>query len=299
VINVGALLTLHPHGRHLIGLRRCFTKQGHILVMLELRHIGRQKIKHRLADAPIHQVCHEGLDKTSIGAEIASVAILVVDRDGNGIHQLLTEVQLLRQLCFRLLACSNVGANRDVFIRNRVLVQKRNNRRSHPVLTAILGAIADFAMPDLALRDRRPHPLVKLRSMARRLDDAMITPQQLLTIIATDTTKLVVGVEDVALCIGNTDDRMIIKGKLEVIQLQALLFTLLHQVGDNARQRLKFILRPAAANSLATEQLADRLTERLCCTRFGFQVAAQATVDRIQLRRTQFQAARAQGQVAV
>ena len=66
------------------------------------------------------------------------------------------ERRLLAQPLLLPLALRDVVADGHVLPRLAVLVEKRHDRRVHPVERAVLGAVAQLAAPDLALRDRPP-----------------------------------------------------------------------------------------------------------------------------------------------
>ena len=66
------------------------------------------------------------------------------------------ESGLLCQAFLGCLASGDVGADGYASIRLPAGVQERHDGRVHPVVMAVLGAIAQFAVPDLTVRDRPP-----------------------------------------------------------------------------------------------------------------------------------------------
>ena len=147
---------------------------------------------------------------------------------------------------FRLLHCSfsglavgDVSANTYVLLGQAVFIEKRNNGRTHPIQSPIAGTIADFTPPDLPRGDGVPDIGVEIRGMLTRFDDTMRFPQQLLSGIAADLAKTIIGVNDIALCIGNADNRMLIKRKLLIGQCTPVLFAGRYQCRDTPGKRSK------------------------------------------------------------
>jgi hypothetical protein len=68
----------------------------------------------------------------------------------------LRQRRLLNQPLLSFFTCGDVSADGDVLIRLPAHVEERHDRRVHPVEVAILGAIAKFAMPDLAVGNGSP-----------------------------------------------------------------------------------------------------------------------------------------------
>ena len=73
----------------------------------------------------------------------------------------------------------DVGANADVLPGQSVSAQQRQNRGRYPVISAVLAAVSDLAVPDLAARNRAPQALKKGACMQAGADQAVVLADQL------------------------------------------------------------------------------------------------------------------------
>jgi two-component system, NtrC family, response regulator AtoC len=160
---------------------------------------------------PGHQNLHGALDA---GERISH---LVGDDGGNLSYP--GERCLLRQLFLRCLPRGDVGANRNVLVRLSSPVEKRHDRRVHPVVMPILRPVPNLAVPDAPRCNRSPQVADELRRVICGVDDAMILADQLLTRIPGDLAKLVVDVGDSSRDLRDGDDRGMIEGTLHVFEL--------------------------------------------------------------------------------
>ena len=147
------------------------------------------------------------------------------------------------------LALGDVGANRHKLVGNAAVVHQRNNRGLHPVQLAVLGAVADLAVPDFTFGDGAPQVGEKRFGLDAGIDHPVVHPNQLLSGKATDFAKLVIGVSDVTLCIGDAHNAMLVQGEFLFgqvtqcrLQIALTLLTLAHQVGHQARQGLQRVI---------------------------------------------------------
>src|SRR5690606_14274977 len=72
------------------------------------------------------------------------------------------------------LVLGDVGADGDVLNRLSRLVENGEEGGIQPVNRTVLGAVAEFAFPDMALCDGRPEPADELFGMVAGVDDAMV-----------------------------------------------------------------------------------------------------------------------------
>ena len=127
------------------------------------------------------------------------------------------ESGLLCQAFLGCLASGDVGA--DGYIDTASRGCPGTARWSCPPSSNALGAIAQFAVPDLTVRDRPPQAADELFGVIGGVDDAMVLPDQFLARIARNFHELVVDVGDPARHVGRGHDRGTIKGTFEVGEL--------------------------------------------------------------------------------
>ena len=139
-------------------------------------------------------------------------------RDHRGQAAKLRERRLVAQPFFSGLARGDVVANREVLPRLALRGDERNDGRIDPVDRAVLGAVAQLAAPDLAVRDRVPQAADVVLRVIRRVDEAMVLPEELLARILGDLTELVVDVGDDALLVRRRHDRRLIQRMLDVLR---------------------------------------------------------------------------------
>jgi hypothetical protein len=179
-----------------------------------------------MMDAVVQRLAAQVLESPAEQAFAFLVEVGDLAIDAEGIHALADVVEdgaqphLLPLRCgFEPLLCADVGANRDVFLGLAVLAEKRRDGGTHPVQRAILGPIADVAMPDMPLGDSAPHFPVIVGGMFARLQDAMVLAEQFFPRIAADFAEMVVGESDAAGDIGNADNGVMIE---RVLQAQGI-----------------------------------------------------------------------------
>ena len=105
---------------------------------------------------------------------------------------------LFAQLGLGSLALGDIAPNRGVLIGLSALVQKRHNRRVHPIMRAVFRAVPQLAVPDAPARNGPPQIADELRGVELRIDDAVILSQQLLPGVLRDRAERVVDVRDPA-----------------------------------------------------------------------------------------------------
>ena len=99
------------------------------------------------------------------------------------------------------------------------VVEERHDGRVDPVEVAVLGAVAELAVPDVAVGDRPPELADELLRVIGGVDDPVILPDQLVARIPGDLAELVVDVGDPAGDVGGGDDGRVIERALEVGEL--------------------------------------------------------------------------------
>ena len=91
-------------------------------------------------------------------------------------------------------------------------VQKRYDRRIHPVVCPVLGAIAQLASPHPAAHDGAPEIANELFRVIARVDDPVILSDQLVARVLRDLAELVVDVGDEAARVCGCDDCGLVEG---------------------------------------------------------------------------------------
>ncbi|MCY1422602.1 hypothetical protein D9M71_382910 [compost metagenome] len=81
-------------------------------------------------------------------------------------------------------------------------IDHRHHGAFDPIQAAILGTVADFALPDMTQGDGAPHLDEEFSGVHARVEHAMVLPKQLLTAVAGHRAKLVIDVSDPAAQIG-------------------------------------------------------------------------------------------------
>ncbi len=90
-------------------------------------------------------------------------------------------------------------------------VEERDDGGIHPVNRAVLGAVADLAVPHLAIRDGVVHLLEKLLGVVARVEDAMVLAQQLIPRVLADGAELVVYIGDGSLHVSRGDNSVLVE----------------------------------------------------------------------------------------
>ena len=119
-----------------------------------------------------HQHLHRALDA---GERIAHFV-----RDDRGHLAEARERRLLGEALLGGLARGDVGADGDVLVRLPAFVQERDDRRVHPVERAVLGAVADLAVPHAPAGDGAPQVPHELLRVVPGIDDPMVLADQFL-----------------------------------------------------------------------------------------------------------------------
>ena len=126
------------------------------------------------------------------------------------------------QRVFQRLVGGDVGANADVLLRQAVGAQQRQDGGRHPVVGAVLAAVSDLAIPDLAARHGFPQRFKKCGRVQAGVDEAVVLTDQLGEGVATDFAKTLVGVGDLAVQVGDAHDGVLVQRKLLVGQVVVL-----------------------------------------------------------------------------
>ena len=82
-----------------------------------------------------------------------------------GRFQVIQFAESVRILFLREFALGHVRADRDILKRFAIFTQVRDNRRIHPVKSAVLRLVLDFPFPDPATPNRLPNISDKLFGM--------------------------------------------------------------------------------------------------------------------------------------
>ena len=115
----------------------------------------------------------------------------------------------------------DVGANGQVLVGLPVVAEERHDRRVDPVDAPVLGPVADLASPDASARDRLPELPDELLRVVAGVDDAVVLPEQLLAGVLRDLAELVVDVVDDPALVRPRDDRGLVEGVDDVVELAA------------------------------------------------------------------------------
>jgi len=166
------------------------------------------------ARPPRHQDLHRPLDA---GERVADF----VGHDCRHLSQS-RQCGLLGQLLLSRLACRDVRPDGDVLIGFAALVREGNDGRVDPVVVAVFGAIADFAVPDLAVGDRPPQLAHELLRVILGVDDPVVAADQLVARIARDLAELVVHVGDEPGDVGDRHDRGVVESAFQVFETRCV-----------------------------------------------------------------------------
>ncbi|MNT41150.1 hypothetical protein D3C72_1775030 [compost metagenome] len=157
------------------------------------------------------------------------------------------------------LAVADFRADGDVLIRLAGRVEEGHDGGVNPVLPAILGMVADFAVPHVAGRNGLPHLRKEGVRMRARIDQAVRLADQLFAREAADGAELVVDVDDDAGRVRDADDGVLVHREALVLQFDAAQFLLRHQLGQQHRQAFDIVfLRQAQAGIVVVEQAHGR-----------------------------------------
>ena len=88
--------------------------------------------------------------------------------------------------------------------------------RVDPVDRPVLGAVPDFAAPDVAASDGAVHLLEKLLRVVAGVEDAVVLANQFLSGVLADGAEFVVHIGDRAPDVGHRHDGVLIEGELLV-----------------------------------------------------------------------------------
>ncbi len=104
-------------------------------------------------------------------------------------------------------------------------------------MRAVLGAVFDFAAPDLTMRDRIPQIAEEIFAMEARIDDVVGVADELCTGILGYRAEAIVDIGDAALSVGDGDNGVLVDGGLELGELVDRIFELVgvfFELGDVA-----------------------------------------------------------------
>ena len=133
----------------------------------------------------------------------------------------------VRQNRHLLLTLGDVGTDRHVPGGFALLVDKRHDGGGYPVQAAILGAVADIALPDLAVGDGLIQVDEKIQGVGAGIEQAVVLPQKLFARVVADGAKLVVDIGNGAPHIGHGNDGVLIQCKFLVSEFCFLTLLLL------------------------------------------------------------------------
>jgi len=131
--------------------------------------------------------------------------------DRGMVEEQLQLARLLGELPLDADQARDVGANGQETEAPATETEQRDDRGVDPIKAAVLGAIADRALPNLAGKDRLPEADVERVGMLPRLQDAVGLPDELGLGVAGDLAKAAVDVADDALGVGERHDRVVVE----------------------------------------------------------------------------------------
>jgi hypothetical protein len=111
------------------------------------------------------------------------------------------------------LAGGDVDADRDVFGDRAGVVAEGDDRAVDPVVGAVLGAVADLAVPDFAGGDGAVHVGEEGLGVVAGVEEAVVLAEEFFAGVAGDPAEAVVGVGDAAAGVGDGDDRVLVDGE--------------------------------------------------------------------------------------
>ena len=103
----------------LVSLHAPRRQQFGILGRMQRSLLGAQQIMNGLAEHLLARCLDEQFEGP-VQAQVTAIAILQVERQRDGLDQLLDQVQLILQLHLGLFAVGDVGADRDVLFRQAI-----------------------------------------------------------------------------------------------------------------------------------------------------------------------------------
>jgi hypothetical protein len=127
--------------------------------------------------------------------------------------------RLFAELFLGAFAVGDLIADGGVLIRFPALVQKRHDRRIHPVEGAVFRAVADFAAPDAAVRDRHPQVPHELFRVVSGVQHTVILAEQFHARVLGDLTELLVDEPDDPSRVGRRDDGRLVKRISKIVQI--------------------------------------------------------------------------------
>ena len=128
-------------------------------------------------------------------------------------------------------------------------LSQRHDGGRDPVQAAVLGAVTEFAVPDLTAQNGLPESGVKRLVVQVGFDDAVVLLQQLLQRVAADLAHARIGVADVAVQIGGGHDGVLVQCELLVrqigqggMQVALALLVLAYQVAHDVGECLQVVV---------------------------------------------------------
>lgn len=114
------------------------------------------------------------------------------------------------QLLFIGFPLGDIGADGDVLARLSRFVEEGKDRGIDPIERAILGAVLDFAVPDLAVGNRGPELTKEPLRMMPGIDDPVVLAQQFFAGVFRNGAELVVYVGEFSRGVGDGDNGVLI-----------------------------------------------------------------------------------------
>ena len=263
----------------LVGLHGTAGEQLLVLGVHGRSGLAWYQFKNGLAD-PLRARDAKQLFERLVKAQVATGLVLQINRRGRGFEQHLDKVQLLLELGLDRLAFRDVGADGDVLLGQAVASLQGDDGGVHPVFAALLVAVADFAMPYLALCQALPHGFEHGSGVPSRTDDAVVGAQQFFAAVAADLAKAVVRVADDTRQVGDADDGVLVEREFLVVQIAPPALALGHEFDQAPRERVQVVCSQRSQRGLAgwlhaVEHAAQRLQRALAGAQFGAQLPVQ------------------------
>ena len=107
---------------------------------------------------------------------------------------------------FAKLSFGDLISDRNVLKWFFILIEKRNDRRIHPVDRSVLGAISKITPPYLSVCDGGPDIAYKFLRMVAGVDNSMVLANQFVAAVLRNFTELVINEDNPPALIGHRDD---------------------------------------------------------------------------------------------
>jgi len=204
------MAALVPHPDFRLEMRQ-FTAE------MPLQACGRnqQVLRMRQGDPPLHvhwaqfvQRVADDLRPALVQDRLIGLDVPFPGTDVRAFQNVVEPGAFACQFARRVLAGTDVGADRDVFFNRAGTVHEGRDESVDPVQAGVPGTVADLAAPRGSAFDGAPHLGPEAVRMHTGADDVVALPEQIGTGVAADPAKRIVDLNDVPSPVSHRDDRM-------------------------------------------------------------------------------------------